>query len=270
MTRSAIGMPVVVTVVVAVPRRHSDYRGRSVPVQHQLASAGPVGVVGDRGQLAELHLREGTGAAPPDAGSTGSGRPHFRALLREQNEAGLREPAVFGWRPDLVESQVKTGRHDQARQSLRLFPAADARRPNGHWPSRRAAAGLLAGEGDYEREFRIALDRHGSTLPFKRARTELCFGERIRRSRRRSAALGRLHSALDTFTRIGANPWADRAGTGDRGGRQRGATSWFGRCPAPDPTGAAGGPAGLPRILQPGGRGGLVAQREAMRAHLDR
>jgi DNA-binding NarL/FixJ family response regulator len=48
-------------------------------------------------------------------------------------------------------------------------------------------------------------------MPFERARTELCFGERLRRARRRAEARGQLHAALQTFERLGAEPWADRA-----------------------------------------------------------
>jgi DNA-binding NarL/FixJ family response regulator len=47
--------------------------------------------------------------------------------------------------------------------------------------------------------------------PFQRARTELCYGERLRRARRRADARERLHSALATFDRLGARPWAKRA-----------------------------------------------------------
>ncbi|MET9020912.1 helix-turn-helix transcriptional regulator [Actinopolymorpha sp. NPDC004070] len=46
---------------------------------------------------------------------------------------------------------------------------------------------------------------------FDRARTELSFGEWLRRGRRRSDARGRLASALRTFEEIGARPWAERA-----------------------------------------------------------
>ncbi len=47
--------------------------------------------------------------------------------------------------------------------------------------------------------------------PFERARTELCFGERLRRTRRRAEARTHLVSALATFERLGAAPWVERA-----------------------------------------------------------
>ena len=50
-----------------------------------------------------------------------------------------------------------------------------------------------------------------SDRPFDRARTQLLWGERLRRERRRTEARGPLTAALDTFERLGATPWADRA-----------------------------------------------------------
>ena len=47
--------------------------------------------------------------------------------------------------------------------------------------------------------------------PFERARTELAWGERLRRSGRRTDARQRLNGALQVFERLGAAPWADRA-----------------------------------------------------------
>ena len=50
-------------------------------------------------------------------------------------------------------------------------------------------------------------------LPFERARTQLAFGERLRRSKQRAEAREPLTAALDEFERLGARPWAERART---------------------------------------------------------
>jgi hypothetical protein len=50
-----------------------------------------------------------------------------------------------------------------------------------------------------------------SRQPFELARTELCFGERLRLARRRTAAGAHLTAALDVFEELGARPWAERA-----------------------------------------------------------
>jgi DNA-binding NarL/FixJ family response regulator len=71
---------------------------------------------------------------------------------------------------------------------------------------------LLADGASCEREFLRALDWHERTpTPFDQARTELCFGERLRRMRRGADARVYLRSALQTFDRLGATPWAGRA-----------------------------------------------------------
>jgi DNA-binding CsgD family transcriptional regulator len=57
----------------------------------------------------------------------------------------------------------------------------------------------------------VQLHRHGAGRPFERARTELAYGEWLRRNRRRTDARDQLRSALEIFDGIGAAPWADRA-----------------------------------------------------------
>jgi DNA-binding CsgD family transcriptional regulator len=47
--------------------------------------------------------------------------------------------------------------------------------------------------------------------PFHLARVQLCYGERLRRLRFMSESRVHLNSALETFERLGARPWADRA-----------------------------------------------------------
>lgn len=71
---------------------------------------------------------------------------------------------------------------------------------------------LLADGADAEGHFVAALDSHsGSTRPFDRARTELAFGEFLRRARRRVDSREHLRAALMTFEELGARPWAERA-----------------------------------------------------------
>jgi DNA-binding CsgD family transcriptional regulator len=59
--------------------------------------------------------------------------------------------------------------------------------------------------------------------PFERARTELCWGERVRRDGRRIEARAHLHDAHTAFETLGATPWAERAARELRasGGRAR-------------------------------------------------
>ncbi|MFJ9371081.1 AAA family ATPase [Nocardia sp. NPDC101769] len=73
--------------------------------------------------------------------------------------------------------------------------------------------GLLAtGDDEAEDYFGRAVELHShGGRPFERARTHLVYGEMLRRANRKIDARTHLRSALDTFQRLGARPWADRA-----------------------------------------------------------
>jgi DNA-binding CsgD family transcriptional regulator len=63
-----------------------------------------------------------------------------------------------------------------------------------------------------EQHYRAALAVEGAgELVWEHARSELLYGEWLRRARRRADARGHLHAALGDFERLGATPWADRA-----------------------------------------------------------
>ena len=73
-------------------------------------------------------------------------------------------------------------------------------------------AGMLREDAMWEESFQYSLALHDQVpTPFERARTELCYGERLRRARRRADARARLRSALEVFDELGARPWSERA-----------------------------------------------------------
>ncbi len=73
---------------------------------------------------------------------------------------------------------------------------------------RAAVGGRRAGH----RPSAVALALHDATVDgYERARTQLAYGARLRRARRRIDARAVLQPALDTFVRLGAQPWADAA-----------------------------------------------------------
>ncbi|WP_328603348.1 LuxR family transcriptional regulator [Amycolatopsis sp. NBC_00345] len=74
---------------------------------------------------------------------------------------------------------------------------------------------LLAGSAvEAEKHYAEALRLHAlADRPFDHARTELLYGEFLRRDRQRARARGYLRSAMDAFTRLGTPVWAERART---------------------------------------------------------
>ncbi len=127
---------------------------------------------------------------------------------------GLLQPTVLQWAPDLIEALARTGRRDDALELLAEFEAA-AESSLSTWALGAAARcrGLLADAG-FEVDFAGAIElQEALGAPFEIARTELCLGERLRRSRRRKEARGILRSAIERFERLGASPWAERANT---------------------------------------------------------
>ena len=115
--------------------------------------------------------------------------------------------------PDIVDALARLGRVPEAREVARRYSAAAAAKGQPFALARAARAeALLAPEADFVARFESALRHHESTPDtFERARTQLYFGERLRRVRKRVEARKQLRAALKAFDQLGAAPWADRA-----------------------------------------------------------
>src|SRR5271165_1269781 len=153
--------------------------------------------------LGELEL--GLGDAAKAAGHF----EHQQQLLRECaiTDADL-WPAA-----ELTDAYIRLGLDDQAQQEAAEYLAA-ASAKNQPWPLARAlrCQGLLAPETGFSGYFEQALRLHEQTPDaFEAARTRLAYGERLRRARNRVLAREQLRAAADTFERLDARPWADRA-----------------------------------------------------------
>jgi DNA-binding CsgD family transcriptional regulator len=137
------------------------------------------------------------------------------------------QPAIVQAAPDAIEAYVRAGRREEAEAQLERL-AAGAARTGGRWAKATAARAraLLAPDEEVRAGFEEALALHdGLPMPFERARTQLLFGERLRRAKQRADARGPLQEALFAFERLGARPWAERAraelrATGQTSGRR--------------------------------------------------
>ena len=117
--------------------------------------------------------------------------------------------------PDLVEAAVRSNQTERGQIALAGFEqwATHAAPP---WALALVprCRGLLSAGATADRHFTEALRLHGlSRRPFDRARTQLLYGEALRRARRRVDAREHLRAAFTTFEQLGAAPWAERART---------------------------------------------------------
>ncbi|HEY8482610.1 MAG TPA: LuxR family transcriptional regulator [Spirillospora sp.] len=146
----------------------------------------------------------------------GLGRPEdaLDHLQDAHRDTTVHTPAVILALADAVEAAVASGRPGAAGEPMERLEAF-ARNVPGPWTdgvAARCRALLTADDDEAERQFALALAAHRRAgRPFERARTELLYGERLRRCRRRARARARLRAALEIFERLGAVPWAERA-----------------------------------------------------------
>ncbi|WP_433353739.1 helix-turn-helix transcriptional regulator [Microtetraspora malaysiensis] len=114
--------------------------------------------------------------------------------------------------PDLIEAAARLGL--PADGPLRRYEAWSAASGLG-WAEAVAyrCRALLEPDGERAHEyFRTAVRLHASSeRPWEAARTALIYGVRLRRERQKSAARIHLRAALETFQRLDARPWAERA-----------------------------------------------------------
>jgi DNA-binding CsgD family transcriptional regulator len=140
------------------------------------------------------------------------------AVLEETQRTADRlgmQPSLVMSTPDLVEAYARAGRRHEAQALIEVFDAR-SRKAGGLWPQAATSRmrGLLASDAEMRAHFDAALAVHDKLpMPFERARTLLCFGERLRRARQRAEAREPLKEALETFERLGARGWAERTRT---------------------------------------------------------
>ncbi|MFB4317556.1 LuxR C-terminal-related transcriptional regulator [Actinomadura sp. 21ATH] len=160
---------------------------------------------------------DGRSVAAADGGSLGLldlGQGRYDDAVRRLEEV-VRGPHrhtadVMISAADLVEAAVRAGSGERAQEAYETFAAwAEAGRQPWALAVASRSQALL---NDAEKPFTDALALHDRTgRPFEKARTELLYGEWLRRARRRSDARVPLRSALEAFERLRAEPWADRA-----------------------------------------------------------
>jgi len=149
----------------------------------------------------------------------GLGRPlaaieKLRPVADLAERHGVREPSVLPYAPDLIEAYARAGERQTATSEVaklaEIAGAVDRR-----WALAAVARlhGLLGRDDELDEHFGAALELHeqGAGSAFERARTELLYGERLRRAKRRVEAREHLRSAIELFDGLGAAPWSEQA-----------------------------------------------------------
>jgi DNA-binding CsgD family transcriptional regulator len=121
--------------------------------------------------------------------------------------------AVYWAALDRIEAAVRAGEDALARSWLDEFePWAEDAAPWARAVALHCRALLAESDSEAEELFAATLDAHTRAgRPFEHARSELAYGEFLRRTRRRVEARRHLNAALDGFTALGASTWAERA-----------------------------------------------------------
>jgi DNA-binding CsgD family transcriptional regulator len=130
---------------------------------------------------------------------TDPGRPGFNPVIAM--------PAL----PDAVEAAVRAGRLGAAAERLVMARDWVEGAPTQARRALLARCQALLGERDGQEAFGEAIEKAPALPPLEQARTELLYGEWLRRERHRTSARGHLRAAFDLFQRLGAVPWAERA-----------------------------------------------------------
>jgi DNA-binding CsgD family transcriptional regulator len=113
--------------------------------------------------------------------------------------------------PDLIEGAARSGRLDETADRFDRYADWVDRAPTQTRVSLLARCCALAEKGEVAEEFETALAGVADLSPFEQARTELLYGEWLRRGRKRREARGHLRTAAELFRQVGAAPWQERA-----------------------------------------------------------
>ncbi|HEX9415357.1 MAG TPA: AAA family ATPase [Gaiellaceae bacterium] len=189
----------VLLALIAALRGDEQECRRLAAESRELASARGLGVVAEITQWALTLLELGLGRAE-------------EALARARDISNTL--AVYWSALDRIEAAIRAGEHATARAWLESFQpwAESTAAPWADAVVLHCRALLSEGEEEAEQLFAAALAAHDqASRPFERARTQLAFGEFLRRSRRRVEAREHLRAALEGFETLGAALWAERA-----------------------------------------------------------
>ena len=172
-------------------------------------------ITGLRGVGKTVLLRKFDEVATEDGWATallanGRGR-HGEALEAAQRAREHGDVGIFGWAlVELIEAAVRSGRRDLAEPALELL--CERTRASGTAWALGTEAAARALVHDDEAAYRESIELlAGTRIAVGLARSRLLYGEWLRRENRRGEARELLRVAHESFGRIGAEAFAERA-----------------------------------------------------------
>ena len=185
--------------------------GRPEATVHGLQSFEIAERRGDRWN--EARARAGLGLDALAHGDSEAAADWLEPAAEMLEHGGVRNVNVFRVHGDLVEAQVRLDRRVEAARRLAHL-VEDGELTESRWAAAVGARcrAMLATDEDVDEAFEQALELHErEPSHWERARTQLLYGERLRRLKQRRRARELLHEALSTFDDVGSRPWSERA-----------------------------------------------------------
>jgi DNA-binding CsgD family transcriptional regulator len=176
-------------------RKHAD-QALALPAQHSFWSTAIF-----EWTLGMIELTAGRSAEAADQ--------LFR--LTTPGRADIHPAIALDAMPDTIEAGIRAGRLHETVQCVEYLRTGVSAVPTHTRHALLARCEALVGTRDPDEAFGEAVAAAPALPPLQRARTELLYGEWLRRERRRGESRGHLRTALEMFRTLGAVPWAERA-----------------------------------------------------------
>jgi DNA-binding CsgD family transcriptional regulator len=210
----SIGVPGAIALSLSVLAWLAAVEGRESEAREQVGRADELAQRGIGNLLLRARLQATLGLLELGLARPLAAIEKLRPVADMFERHGVREPSILPYGPDLIEAYARAGEREAATRELaklaELANALDRR-----WALAAVARlqGLLGRDDDLDEHFGAALElhEHGAGSAFDRARTELLYGERLRRAKRRVESREHLRSAIELFDGLGAAPWSEQA-----------------------------------------------------------
>jgi len=210
----SIGVPGAIALSLSVLAWLAAVEGRESEAREQVGRADELAQRGIGNLLLRARLQATLGLLELGLARPRAAIEKLRPVADMFERHGVREPSVLPYAPDLIEAHARAGERQAATRELAKF-AELAAELDRRWALAAVARlhGLLGRDDDLDEHFGAALELHeqGAGSAFERARTELVYGERLRRAKRRVDAREHLRNAIELFDGLGAAPWSEQS-----------------------------------------------------------